>query len=111
MKPEIHPEYRFGVFRDVNTGGEFISRTCAAARDTTTFEGQEYPLIVLDISSESHPFYTGTQRIMDTEGRVERFMRKYGFASQEEGAEGAEGAEATEGEAAPAEAPKDEAST
>ncbi len=83
MKSDIHPEYRFVVFRDVNNGSEFLTRTCANARETTVFEGQEYPLILLDISSESHPFYTGTQRLMDTEGRVERFMRKYGFASDE----------------------------
>lgn len=92
MKPDIHPEYRYVVFRDINNGDEFITRSCAPARETTEFEGQEYPLIVLDVSSTSHPFYTGTQRIMDTEGRVERFMRKYGFketdapASDEAGA-------------------------
>ena len=82
MKSDIHPDYRFVVFRDVNNGAEFLTKSCAAARETTTFEGQEYPLILLDISSESHPFYTGTQRLMDTEGRVDRFLRKYGFASE-----------------------------
>lgn len=79
MKADIHPEYRYVVFRDINNGDEFVTRSCAPARDTTEIDGEEYPLIVLDVSSTSHPFYTGTQRIMDTEGRVERFMRKYGF--------------------------------
>ena len=93
MKPDIHPEYRYVVFRDVNNGFEFITRSCAAARDTTTYEGEEYPLIVLDISSVSHPFYTGTQRIMDTEGRVERFRRKYGFHSPDDAASDAAGSD------------------
>lgn len=79
MKKDIHPEYRLVVFRDVSCGAEFLTRTCASARETTTYEGQEYPLISIDVSSESHPFYTGTQKIMDTEGRVERFKRKYGL--------------------------------
>jgi len=83
MKPDIHPSYRFVVFRDINNGDEFISRSCASARDTCEIDGQEFPLIVLDVSSTSHPFYTGTQRIMDTEGRVERFRRKYGFGGGE----------------------------
>lgn len=80
MKKDIHPEYRFVVFRDVSCNVEFLTRSCAPAKDTTTYEGQEYPLIPIDVSSASHPFYTGTQKIMDTEGRVERFRRKYGFS-------------------------------
>lgn len=106
MKADIHPEYRFVVFRDVNNGHEFLTRSTLSARDTTTFEGQEYPLVVAEVTSESHPFYTGTQRIMDTEGRVERFMRKYGFAG-DANAEAAE--ESAEAPAAAEEAPADEA--
>lgn len=79
MKADIHPQYRLVVFRDVSNGFEFLTRTCAASRETTTYDGQEYPLIMVDISSESHPFYTGTQKIMDTEGRVDRFKKKYGL--------------------------------
>ena len=79
MKDAIHPEYRYVVFRDVSCNFEFLTRSCAASRETTTFEGQEYPLIPIDVSSKSHPFYTGTQKLMDTEGRVQRFQRKYGF--------------------------------
>jgi large subunit ribosomal protein L31 len=80
MKKEIHPEYRLVVFRDVSNNFEFLTRSCVASRETTTYEGQEYPLVPIDVSSESHPFYTGTQKLMDTEGRVERFRKKYGFA-------------------------------
>src|SRR5688572_1787447 len=83
MKKDIHPEYRFVVFRDVSSNFEFLTRSCVASRETTTFEGQEYPLVPIDISSESHPFYTGTQKLMDVEGRVERFRRKYGFGEGE----------------------------
>ncbi len=90
MKADIHPEYRFVMFRDVSSGFEFLTRTCAAARDTGEFEGTEYPLIVIDISSESHPFYTGTQKLLDTEGRVDRFYRKYGFARTDQEDEPAE---------------------
>lgn len=80
MKKDIHPDYRFVVFRDVSNGFEFLTRSCAASRENTTFEGKEYPLIMADVTSVSHPFYTGTQKIMDTEGRVERFRKKYGFS-------------------------------
>ena len=79
MKEGIHPEYNFVVFRDVTNGFEFLSKSCATGRETTEFEGQEYPLIKLDISSESHPFYTGTQKILDTDGRVDKFYKKYGL--------------------------------
>jgi large subunit ribosomal protein L31 len=81
MKPDIHPEYRFVVFRDISANFEFLSKSCVQTRETTTFEGEEYPLVTIDISSESHPFYTGTQKLLDTEGRVERFYKKYGFAN------------------------------
>ncbi|MEZ4240879.1 MAG: type B 50S ribosomal protein L31 [Myxococcota bacterium] len=87
MKSDIHPEYRLVVFRDVSCDFQFLTRSCAAARDTTTIDGVEYPLIPIDVSSESHPFYTGTQKLMDTEGRVERFRRKYGYSSGDEAAE------------------------
>jgi len=83
MRADIHPEYRYVVFRDVSCDFEFLTRSCVQTRETTTFNGQEYPLVLIDISSESHPFYTGTQKIIDTEGRVERFYRKYGFGRSE----------------------------
>ena len=81
MKTDIHPDYRFVVFRDISANFEFLTRSCVQTRETTTYEGEEYPLVTIDISSESHPFYTGTQKLLDTEGRVERFYKKYGFAN------------------------------
>ena len=95
MKKDIHPEYRFVVFRDVSSNFEFLTRSCAPSRDTTTYEGQEYPVISVDVSSASHPFYTGTQKLLDTEGRVQRFNRKYGFSGGSEG--GGEGEAPAEG--------------
>lgn len=84
MKPDIHPEYRFVVFRDVSCDFEFMTRSTIEARDTTTIDGVEYPLVKLDISSQSHPFYTGNQKILDTAGRVEKFYKKYGFQVDEQ---------------------------
>ena len=84
MKPEIHPEsYRFVLFRDVSCGFEFLSRSCVQTDKTGEFEGAEYPLVTVDISSMSHPFYTGTQKLIDTEGRVDRFYKKYGLTRDE----------------------------
>ena len=84
MKPDIHPTaYRYVVFRDVSCGFEFLTRSCAQTEKSAEFEGEEYPLITIDISSQSHPFYTGTQKIIDTEGRVDRFYKKYGLKRDE----------------------------
>ena len=74
MKKDIHPDnYRPVVFRDTSNGDEFLIRSCAPTKETTEYEGQEYPLYPLGVSSSSHPFYTGTEKVMDTAGRVERF--------------------------------------
>ncbi|MFT6147055.1 MAG: large subunit ribosomal protein L31 [Myxococcota bacterium] len=97
MKADIHPEYRFVVFKDIQTGFEFLTRSTIAAKETTTYEGQEYPSVTMEISSESHPFYTGTQKLMDTEGRVEKYYQKYGFQRTEEA--GGDTAEAETAEA------------
>lgn len=78
MKKGIHPEYRDVVFKDVSSDFEVLTKSTIKTSETTTFEGKEYPLFKVDISSSSHPFYTGTQKIMDTEGRVDRFKKKYG---------------------------------
>ncbi len=81
MKKDIHPKYREVVFRDEGANFSFITRSTVKTRDTIVWEdGKEYPLYKLDISSASHPFYTGKQKIVDSEGRVERFMRKYGIS-------------------------------
>ena len=78
MKKDIHPNYRLVVFQDNSANFSFITRSTVKTRETIKWEdGNEYPLYKLDISSASHPFYTGNQKIVDTEGRVERFMKKY----------------------------------
>ncbi len=79
MKKDIHPDYREVVFKDVSSDFEILTRSTVKTTDKTTFQGKEYPLFKVDISSASHPFYTGTQKIMDTEGRVDRFKKKYGI--------------------------------
>ncbi len=79
MRPEIHPEYRDVVFQDTSAGTTFRTRSAAPARDTIEWtDGNTYPLVKVEISSESHPFFTGQMRIVDTAGRVERFERRYG---------------------------------
>lgn len=93
MQKGIHPEYRFVVFRDITNEFQFITRSTMSSNQTTEVDGVEYPLINIDISSESHPFYTGTQKIMDTAGRVEKFYRKYGFARPEEQDAGSDSSE------------------
>ena len=84
MREGIHPEYRFVLIRAVSCGFEFVTKSTMSSNETAEFEGAEYPLVKVDISSESHPFYTGTQKILDTEGRVDRFYRKYGFKAPTE---------------------------
>ncbi|MCS6981027.1 MAG: type B 50S ribosomal protein L31 [Flavobacteriales bacterium] len=79
MKKGIHPEnYRFVVFRDMSTNFEFLTRSCVPTRETTIYkDGKEYPLYKLEISSLSHPFYTGKMKFVDTAGRVDKFLNKY----------------------------------
>ena len=83
MKKGIHPEsYRFVVFKDMSNGHTFLSRSTAASKETIKWEdGNEYPLAKIETSSESHPFFTGTQKIIDTAGRVEKFRQKFGGKS------------------------------
>lgn len=81
MKQGIHPEYRPVVFRDPSADFAFLTRSTAASSRTVVWEdGNEYPVIDVDVSSASHPFYTGAARIVDTAGRVERFRRRYAQA-------------------------------
>ena len=78
MKSEIHPNYQAVVFRDLASGESFLTRSTLTSNKTVTWEdGQEYPVFDVEISSASHPFYTGKQRIMDAAGRVERFNARY----------------------------------
>lgn len=80
MKKEIHPEnYRLCVFKDISNEYSFITRSCADTKDTIVWEdGNEYPLVKLEISNTSHPFYTGKQMLVDTAGRVDKFRTRYG---------------------------------
>jgi large subunit ribosomal protein L31 len=79
MKPGIHPEYRPVVFQDRTTGDRFLTRSTATSDTLTEWEdGNSYPLIVIDVTAYSHPFWTGNQRVLDTQGRVEKFRRRYG---------------------------------
>lgn len=79
MKNDIHPDYHPVVFQDSGTGTTFLTRSTASSSRTVEWEdGNTYPLIVVDVTSESHPFWTGAQRVMDTAGRVEKFQRRYG---------------------------------
>ena len=78
MKTEIHPEYNAVVFRDLASGATFLTRSTVGSDKTIEWEdGNTYPVINVEISSESHPFYTGKQRIMDSAGRVEKFNTRY----------------------------------
>lgn len=78
MKSGIHPEnYRPVAFRDMSNGETFISRSTVATRETEVIDGVEYPLVKLEISSSSHPFYTGKSKLVDTAGRVDKFMNRY----------------------------------
>ena len=85
MKPGIHPDYHPVVFQDSSTGNKFLTRsTVTSARETEWADGNTYPLVVVDVSSESHPFWTGAARVMDTQGRVEKFEKRYGRRSRKD---------------------------
>ena len=79
MKKDIHPDYHMVVFRDAGTGHQFLTRSTVTSDRTVEWEdGNEYPLIVADVTAESHPFWTGAQRLMDTAGRVEKPQKRFG---------------------------------
>jgi large subunit ribosomal protein L31 len=79
MKKNIHPkEYRFVVFKDMSNDMAFLSKSTVKTKDTIVWEdGKEYPLMKLEISNTSHPFFTGKMKLVDTAGRVDKFMSKY----------------------------------
>ncbi|MFC6017745.1 type B 50S ribosomal protein L31 [Plantactinospora solaniradicis] len=78
MKPNIHPPYAHVVYRDRNADFAFLTRTTATSDKTIEWtDGNTYPVIDVDISSASHPFWTGRQRVLDTAGRIEKFRAKY----------------------------------
>jgi len=78
VKPDIHPEYRYVVYQDTSSDFSFLTRSTIETSDTVEWEdGNTYPLAKVEISSASHPFFTGKQKLIDTGGRVERFQRRY----------------------------------
>ena len=78
MKSGIHPEnYRTVVFKDMSNGDTFFSRSTVNTKETIEIDGVTYPLLKLEISSTSHPFYTGKSKLVDTAGRVDKFMNRY----------------------------------
>jgi large subunit ribosomal protein L31 len=78
MKKDIHPNYRIVVFKDVSSNTSYITRSCVRTNDTIKWEdGNEYPLYKINVSSSSHPFYTGQKVLVDTAGRVEKFRNRY----------------------------------
>ena len=95
MKSEIHPEYHPVVFVDLSSGYEFLTRSTMTSEERRTVDGVEAYVVRLDITADSHPFFTGEQRIVDTAGRVERFRRRY-----QRGGGNAEAADASSDEAA-----------
>lgn len=83
MKPDIHPDYRLVVFKDAASDFQFLTRSTVQTKEKVTWEdGNEYPLVTLEISSASHPFFTGKQKLVDTAGRIERFRRRYGLPDE-----------------------------
>ena len=79
MKADIHPDYRPVVFMDMSSGTSFLTRSTKTSEKTIEWEdGSTYPVLDVEISAESHPFYTGKQRIMDSAGRVEKFNQRFG---------------------------------
>lgn len=79
MKKDLHPQVYDVVFKDVSCDFSFLGQSTQKSNETVTWEdGKTYPLLKVEISAASHPFYTGKQRVLDTEGRIDRFKKKYG---------------------------------
>lgn len=85
MKQGIHPDYHPVVFRDISADFAFLTRSTVTSEKTIEWEdGNTYPVVDVDVSSASHPFYTGRSRVLDTAGRVEKFRQRYGLTTPEE---------------------------
>lgn len=88
MKSDIHPDYRLVVFQDISADFMFLTRSTVETEDTIEWEdGNTYPLAKVEISSASHPFFTGKQKLIDSGGRVERFQRRYQNLASESGSD------------------------
>ncbi len=78
MKADIHPAYNKVIFIDTATGSEWITRSTLSSKETREVDGEEIPVVRLEISAYSHPFWTGTMRELDSDGKIDRFRRRYG---------------------------------
>ncbi len=83
MKPEIHPDYHKVLFVDSATGKEWVTRSTLTSKETKQVDGEELPVVHLEISSYSHPFWTGKMRVLDADGKIDRFKRRYGGKKKE----------------------------
>ena len=83
MKKEGHPDYQDILFVDTATGHKFVCGSTLKPKETETFEGKDYPVFKVPISSASHPFFTGSQQLVDSEGRVDKFKKRYSRKPQE----------------------------
>lgn len=84
MKKDIHPEYRPVVFQDISSEYAILTRSTIRTRETIQWEdGNEYPLVKVEVSSNSHPFFTGKQRVLSSGGRVDQFRKRYGRRGQD----------------------------
>lgn len=81
MKKDTHPQYRKVLFVDTSTGKQWVCGSTLETEDTAEFEGVEYPVCKLSVSSQSHPLFTGSQQFVDAEGRVDKFRKRYGGLS------------------------------
>ena len=80
MKKDIHPNYREVVFWDLSSDFKFLTRSCVNTKENIVWEdGKEYPVYKVEVSSQSHPFYTGKNVLLDTTGRVDKFKKRYGM--------------------------------
>jgi large subunit ribosomal protein L31 len=78
MKADIHPDYHNVVFQDVTSDFKILTRSTMSSKETVKWEdGEEYPLVKIEISSASHPFYTGKHKVIDTSGRIDKFQKRY----------------------------------
>ena len=82
MRKGIHPDYQEVVFMDSATGAKFVAGSTLKPEETIEFEGKTYPLVRVEISSDSHPFYTGKQKFAQADGRIEKSNKKYGISSK-----------------------------
>jgi large subunit ribosomal protein L31 len=78
VKKGVHPDYHKVLFLDSATGHEWLSRSTLTSKETREIDGEEIPVVRLEISSASHPFWTGTSREIDADGKIDRFRRRYG---------------------------------